>query len=119
MYGVLTVGSAALIVTLLGQIPYLFVNEIKAKRLAAQKSELKEQLKRKGSKEDEIYKELIKTNMGINKQVIIPLIIQFTIAIFAYGRLSLSNPMPLWFIWYIGFCVLFNRMWIKVIAMMF
>ncbi|KKM13320.1 hypothetical protein LCGC14_1717430 [marine sediment metagenome] len=117
--GIFVVGITALIATLLAQIPYQFLNKEKLKVLNDRKKELKQESKKKDLPDEEyepIMKDIIKINLQVNKQIIIPLIIQMTIIFYVLGRLKTLNPMFLWILWYIGFSMLFSRMWKKIIG---
>ena len=122
-HGVFVVVVTALIVTLLGQIPYQFINQEKLKGFGTKKKELKAKLKRPQivDADDGVYeniqKEIIKINFHTSRYVIIPLVIQFAIIIFALDKLRVMDPMYLWLLWYIGFAMLFSRMWKKVFGM--
>ncbi|KKK52902.1 hypothetical protein LCGC14_3100240 [marine sediment metagenome] len=122
--GIFVVCVTSAIATLLGQIPYKFLNQAKLKDLNDQKKEIKAKLKepRIVDADDGVYegiqKELMKTNWEVSRRVMLPLICQFGIIIFVLDKLRQLNPMFLWLIWYIGFSILFNRVWKKVIGVM-
>jgi len=119
-YGISIVAITALIATFLGQIPYRFINQEKSKKFREEKKRLKAKLKQPEIKDaddgkyENIQKQIIKINFQASMQIMIPLITQFTIIIFTLNKLRILNPIFLWLLWYIGFSIIFNRMWKKL-----
>lgn len=120
--GIFITAAVALIVTLLGQIPYQFNNKKTLRDLNDSKKIIKSKLKLKKVKDDDklyedFQKQLMKVNWELSRRIMIPLIIQMTMIFYALNKLRELNPMFLWLIWYIGFAMLFNRMWKKVMVL--
>lgn len=121
--GIFVVCVTSAIATLLGQIPYKFLNQARLKGFNDRKKWIKAKLKLKYVKDDDkLYedyqKKLIEVNWEVSRRVMFPLICQFGIIIFVLNQLRQLNPMFLWLIWYIGFSMVFNRVWKKVIGVM-
>ena len=127
--GIFVTAMVALIVTLLGQIPYQFNNKVKLRELGEQKKQVKLKLKRisrierAGHKPTETYESvqmrLMKVNWEISRRIMIPLIIQMAMIFYALNKLRILNPMFLWLLWYVGFAMLFSKMWKHVVNKVF
>ncbi|KKL99265.1 hypothetical protein LCGC14_1816090 [marine sediment metagenome] len=121
--GIFVCAVTALIVTLLGQIPYQFNDKNKLRELNKEKKKIKGILKKDNViNNDELYeknqKQLIRANWEVSRRIMFPLIIQMAIIFYALNRLRILNPMFLWLVWYIGFAMLFSRMWKKVFVLL-
>ena len=122
--GIFVVCATSAIATLLGQIPYKFLNQAKLKVFNDKKKEIKAELKKPQvvDADDGVYeglqKELMKTNWEVSRRVMLPLICQLVIIFFVLDKLRQLNPMFLWLVWYIGFSIFFSRLWKKVLGVM-
>jgi len=101
-YAVPLVVVISLIGVVLSNIPYLFINKVKYSDLLTKKKDLKAKSKvLEGEECNNVLKELIKTNMEINKIIFIPLIIQVTVVLTIVKWLFKAQLVSFWWLWYL------------------